>query len=154
MQTGSSGTLIGWKSGQTTFVPPWDWMEGAWLRTLVSILISSLANGILHQLALGDVLRPSRRGPGIFCSRRNWDKGEHFSGTELHTPLPISEYILTSLTQFCFPFCRGEEGGGPLQYVDSQSWDILYIILFSVGKEWRWESVPFTVKILYMQNEV
>jgi hypothetical protein len=35
MQTGSSGTLIGWKSGQTTFVPLWDRMEGAWLRTLV-----------------------------------------------------------------------------------------------------------------------
>jgi hypothetical protein len=34
MQTGSSGTLIGWKSGQTTFVPLWDGMEGAWLRTL------------------------------------------------------------------------------------------------------------------------
>jgi hypothetical protein len=33
MQTGSSETLIGWKSGQTTFVPLWDWMEGAWLRT-------------------------------------------------------------------------------------------------------------------------
>ncbi len=36
MQTGSSGTLIGWKSGQTTFVPLWDRMEGAWLRTLLS----------------------------------------------------------------------------------------------------------------------
>jgi hypothetical protein len=34
MQTGSSGTLIGWLSGQTTFVPLWDRMEGAWLRTL------------------------------------------------------------------------------------------------------------------------
>ncbi len=34
MQTGSSGTIIGWKSGQTTFVPLWDRMEGAWLRTL------------------------------------------------------------------------------------------------------------------------
>jgi hypothetical protein len=33
MQTGSSGTLIGWISGQTTFVPLWDRMEGAWLRT-------------------------------------------------------------------------------------------------------------------------
>ncbi len=33
MQTGSSGTLIGWKSGQTTFVPLWDRMEGAWLWT-------------------------------------------------------------------------------------------------------------------------
>jgi hypothetical protein len=36
MQTGSSGTLIGWKSGQTTFVPLWDGMEGAWLRTQIS----------------------------------------------------------------------------------------------------------------------
>jgi hypothetical protein len=35
MQTGSSGTLIGWKSGQTTLVPLWDRMEGAWLRTQV-----------------------------------------------------------------------------------------------------------------------
>ncbi len=34
MQTGSSGTLIGWISGQTTFVPLWDRMEGAWLQTL------------------------------------------------------------------------------------------------------------------------
>ncbi len=41
MKTGSSGTLIGWKSGQTTFVPLWDWMEGAWLRTLASIPASS-----------------------------------------------------------------------------------------------------------------
>jgi hypothetical protein len=32
-QTGSSGTLIGWKSGQTTFIPLWDRMEGAWLWT-------------------------------------------------------------------------------------------------------------------------
>jgi hypothetical protein len=36
MQTGSSGTLIGWKSGQTTFVPLWDRMEGAWLRTRIA----------------------------------------------------------------------------------------------------------------------
>ncbi len=34
-QTGSSGTLIGWKSGQTTFIPLWDRMEGAWLWTQV-----------------------------------------------------------------------------------------------------------------------
>ncbi len=32
MQTGSSGTLIGWKSGQTTFVPLWDQLEGAWIN--------------------------------------------------------------------------------------------------------------------------
>jgi hypothetical protein len=33
MQTGSSGTLIGWKSGQTTYVPLWDQMQhgyGLW----------------------------------------------------------------------------------------------------------------------------
>jgi hypothetical protein len=32
-ETGSSGTLIGWKSGQTTYVPLWDRMDGAWLLT-------------------------------------------------------------------------------------------------------------------------
>ncbi len=37
MQTGSSGTLIGWKSGQTTYFPLWDRMEGAWLSTLISV---------------------------------------------------------------------------------------------------------------------
>jgi hypothetical protein len=36
MQTGSSVTLIGWKSGKTTYVPLWVRMEGAWLRTLLS----------------------------------------------------------------------------------------------------------------------
>ncbi len=34
MQTGSSGTLIGWESGHSTYVPLWDRMEGAWLWTL------------------------------------------------------------------------------------------------------------------------
>ncbi len=38
VQTGSSGTLIGWKSGQTTNVPLWDRMEGAWLWTLYRII--------------------------------------------------------------------------------------------------------------------
>ncbi len=33
MQTGSSETLIGWKSGKTTQVPLWGRMEGAWLWT-------------------------------------------------------------------------------------------------------------------------
>ncbi len=37
MQTGSSGTLIGWKSGHTTYVPLWDRMEGAWLWTLGTV---------------------------------------------------------------------------------------------------------------------
>jgi hypothetical protein len=37
MQTGSSETLIGWKSGKTTYVPPWDRMEGAWLWILLMI---------------------------------------------------------------------------------------------------------------------
>jgi hypothetical protein len=31
MQAGSFETLIGWKSGQITYVPLWDRMEGAWL---------------------------------------------------------------------------------------------------------------------------
>jgi hypothetical protein len=35
MQTGSSSSLIGWKSGQTTYFPLWDRMEGSWLWTLV-----------------------------------------------------------------------------------------------------------------------
>jgi hypothetical protein len=34
MQTGTSETLIGWKSGKTTYFPLWDRMEGAWLWTL------------------------------------------------------------------------------------------------------------------------
>jgi hypothetical protein len=38
MQTGSSETLIGWKSGKTTYVPLWDRMEGAWQWTLGHIL--------------------------------------------------------------------------------------------------------------------
>ncbi len=45
MQTGSSGTLIGWISGQTTFVPLWDRMEGAWLRTLFLADFLIIANG-------------------------------------------------------------------------------------------------------------
>ncbi len=31
MQTGSSETHIGWKSGKTTYFPLWDRMEGSWL---------------------------------------------------------------------------------------------------------------------------
>jgi hypothetical protein len=45
MQTGSSGTLIGWKSGQTTFVPLWDRMEGAWLRTQGYVIPEVLQTG-------------------------------------------------------------------------------------------------------------
>ncbi len=33
MQTGSFGSHIGWKSGQSTFVPLWERMEGVWLWT-------------------------------------------------------------------------------------------------------------------------
>ncbi len=46
LQTGSSGTLIGWKSGQTTFVPLWDWMEGAWLRTQKELIRGVGSRGI------------------------------------------------------------------------------------------------------------
>jgi hypothetical protein len=41
MQTGSSGTHIGWKSGQTTYVPLWGLMEGEWLWTQYKIPFSS-----------------------------------------------------------------------------------------------------------------
>jgi hypothetical protein len=37
MQTGSSETLIGWKSGKTTYVPLWDGMEGAQLYGLYRV---------------------------------------------------------------------------------------------------------------------
>jgi hypothetical protein len=36
MQTGSYETLIGWKSGNTTCVPLWDRMEGAWQWTVAT----------------------------------------------------------------------------------------------------------------------
>jgi hypothetical protein len=49
MQTGSSGTLIGWKSGQTTFVPLWDRMEGAWLRTQLTGGVLGLHKGAGHK---------------------------------------------------------------------------------------------------------
>ncbi len=52
MQTGSSGTLIGWKSGQTTFVPLWDRMEGAWLRTQVWNRVSSVRRLVDYKLLL------------------------------------------------------------------------------------------------------
>ncbi len=54
MQTGSSGTLIGLKSGQTTFVPLWDRMEGAWLRTQVK-LPSSIFEPHGHNLSTTSV---------------------------------------------------------------------------------------------------
>jgi hypothetical protein len=41
MQTGSSGTPIGWKSDQTTFVPLWNRMEGEWLWTQLGQLLHS-----------------------------------------------------------------------------------------------------------------
>ncbi len=47
MQIGSSGTLIGWKSGQTTFVPLWDWMEGPWLRTQFMSTASDFFTGMV-----------------------------------------------------------------------------------------------------------
>jgi hypothetical protein len=50
MQTGSSGTLIGWKSGQTTYFPLWDRMEGARLWTLgVSHEDSLFIDGEINQ---------------------------------------------------------------------------------------------------------
>ncbi len=54
MQTGSSETLIGWKSGKTcTYVPLWDRMEGAWLWTLLGwIVVVSRSNRLFMQGSL------------------------------------------------------------------------------------------------------
>ncbi len=57
MQTGSSGTLIGWKSGQTTFVPLWDRMEGAWLWTPGEIRQNT--NSLMSLALLGPPPPPS-----------------------------------------------------------------------------------------------
>jgi hypothetical protein len=46
MQTGSSGTLIGWKSGKTTFVPLWDRMDS----------VGTLYSDIMHLVAAQNVL--------------------------------------------------------------------------------------------------
>jgi hypothetical protein len=42
MQTGSSKTLIGWKSGKTTYVPPWDRMGGASFAVCSAVLSALL----------------------------------------------------------------------------------------------------------------
>jgi hypothetical protein len=81
MQTGSSGTLIGWKSGQTTFVPLWDRMEGAWLRTRVQqrSLYSSVDNStegaahfdsIVHKMCSSSIFVPP-----TFCTLRVTNTG-------------------------------------------------------------------------------
>ncbi len=59
MQTGSSETLIGWKSGKTTYVPLWDRMEGAWLWTLAFTAYTALQN------------------LGLFCNQ-GYDETFHF----------------------------------------------------------------------------
>ncbi len=52
-QTGSSATLIGWKSGQTTFIPPWDRMEGAWLMAIDSGNADRICSTMLKHFGLG-----------------------------------------------------------------------------------------------------
>jgi len=44
MQTGSSGMFIGWKSGQTTYVPLWDQMEGVWPGFRIQIRMDPHSN--------------------------------------------------------------------------------------------------------------
>jgi hypothetical protein len=67
MQTGSSGTLIGWKSGQTTFVPLWDRMEGAWLRTQLREQICQTSKSDQQEWQSVVVLN----GPNIFLTETN-----------------------------------------------------------------------------------
>ncbi len=66
MQTGSSETLIGWKSGKTTYVPVWDRMEGAWQWTLGKIFIDLwiCRRGSLHR-ADDDVMKSSLPEAGV-----------------------------------------------------------------------------------------
>ncbi len=45
-QTSSSMTFIGWKSGQTTFVPLKDRMEGAWLWTRCRVYSLQVVKGL------------------------------------------------------------------------------------------------------------
>jgi hypothetical protein len=62
MQTRSSETLIGWKSGQTTYVPLWERMEGARLWTPLGNGTSSLN------------LRPecSNNFMFVYCNKRHF----------------------------------------------------------------------------------
>ncbi len=62
-QTGSSGTLIGWKSGQTTFIPLWDRMEGAWLWT-------QLCSSNSHWCACLISRNQSITRPYLFCEKQ------------------------------------------------------------------------------------
>ncbi len=99
MQTGSSGTLIGWKSGQTTFVPLWDRMEGAWLRTQVFLIW--IWKNCLHKLI-------GLTGPITFekLSRTQQTFGltliEHFWKSEINS---VSFFLVC--VQFCL-FIREE----------------------------------------------
>jgi hypothetical protein len=58
MQTGSSETLIGLKSGKTTYVPLWDRMEGAWLWTLKNSTCYELLWSNFVSMFIGDTPPP------------------------------------------------------------------------------------------------
>jgi hypothetical protein len=94
MQTGSSETLIGWKSGKTTHVPRWDRVEerGYGLRDDILLLLRGKKlfetglNGIYHPrqltdwllvevalLLIGQTVHRLNRVLGFFSCRRNWD---------------------------------------------------------------------------------
>ncbi len=58
-------TLIGWKSGKTTYVLPWDRMDGAWLyglRTLVAENVSKCNNGAAYIHYAADAGFPLGKG--------------------------------------------------------------------------------------------
>ncbi len=94
MQTGSSGTLIGWKSGQTTFVPLWDWMEGAWLRTQYSTVvqynIEAACTIFTLQTSSKPLLHGGGGGGGVTMS----------SCTVLHSCHPVTNKILIKAYKF------------------------------------------------------
>ncbi len=87
MKTGSSGTLIGWESGQTTFVPLWDWMEGAWLRTQCT-----------RTAARGKLLDSSRhtRQPSVHRSV-HWEKEQKNGDLHVYNVLLLPTKVIFHL---------------------------------------------------------
>jgi hypothetical protein len=48
-RTGLSKTLIGWKSGKTTYVPLWDRKERAWLWTQYMFMYREMVKSTILQ---------------------------------------------------------------------------------------------------------
>ncbi len=69
---GSSETLIGWKSGKTTYIPLWTRKEGAWLWTRKERAIPGIPIGFFdpYQYVFG----PPGSGSVIINKQKNLEK--------------------------------------------------------------------------------